>query len=96
MVQDLVTINHRTSGGSLNHRVAYAGLPPYAIQVVDVRHSAVLGITVRIETAAVSLATTQSLCSCINAFDQIIWTACRFEHGSNQDFYWEHFMIGLT
>ena len=96
MVQGLITVNHRTGGGSPRHRVRYAGLPPYAIHVVDVRHSAVLGITVRIEAAAVSLATTQDLCSCVGAFDQIIRTACRFEHGSHQYFYWEHFMIGRT
>ena len=96
MVQGLITVNHRTGGGSPRHRVRYAGLPPYAIHVVDVRHSAVLGITVRIEAAAVSLATTQDLCSCVGAFDQIIRTACRFEHGSHQYFYWEHFMIGWT
>ena len=96
MVQGLVTVNHRTRGGRPRHRVSYAELPPYAIHVVDVRHSAVLGITVRIKTAAVSLATTQSLCSCVKAFDKIIWTACRFEHGSHQYFYWEHLMIGWT
>ena len=86
MVQGLVTVNHRTSGGSPRHRVSYAGLPPYAIHVVDVRHRGILGITVRIETSAVSLATTQGLCSCVDAFDQIIRTSCRFEHGSHQYF----------